>query len=162
MISLDNFTEAQIASAIEKAFPEGLIDHFWFIAHAVEDSKSLMREYMGLAPRLPFEDMPQEYRERALHAVMAIWKNPDTGPAETHEQWVKRQIAAGWKYGEKFIAPAKESPALRPFAELPEHMRVESHLMWAVCRSLFKLLIVTEVAKAAMSAAEKPKLILEN
>lgn len=162
MISLEGFTQQEIEAAIAKAFPDGLVDQFWFIAHAVEDSKSLYKEYVGEPLSPPFEEMPDDYRKKIVASVVAIWQNPDMSPQDMHNVWMKRQLSSGWKHGGTYDEKSKTSPALVPFHDLNELQKNLTFMMWAMCRALFKLLIVADIAQAAFAAKEKSKIIIPN
>lgn len=159
MISLDGFSKEELEAAVAAAFPDGLIDHFWFIAHAVEDAKTLYRNHVTGELRPPFEDMPDAYRKSVMSSIMSIWHNANATPEEVHDGWMKRQTAAGWSFGDDYDKEGKKSPSIKPFAELDDLTKNLTYITFSVAKSLFKLLIITEVVKAAVAKRSPPKLV---
>lgn len=61
----------------------------------------------------PIDTSKVELSEEILELTEVLARN-------THEVFVQRRLAAGWRYGPRRDDAAKENPTLVPYDELPE------------------------------------------
>jgi hypothetical protein len=57
-------------------------------------------------------------------------------PEQSHQAWVERHFADGWRYGEVKDEQAKTHPLLLPWAELPRDQQLKDNLFGAIVRAL--------------------------
>jgi hypothetical protein len=100
-----------------------------------EVNRSYCRE-IGDTSQVPWEEAPAWQRESAINGVTFHRQKPDSTPADSHENWMREKVAAGWVYGPAKDAEKKTHPCIRPYAELPQEQRIKDALFIAVVRSL--------------------------
>ncbi len=86
-----------------------------------------------------WEDAPEWQKSSARNGVLAILKNPDLTPEQSHEGWLKQKQDEGWKYGPVKDTEKKEHPCFVPYGELPEEQRKKDHIFGANVRSMGKI-----------------------
>ena len=86
-----------------------------------------------------WECVSQAIKDSAIAGVQAVIEKPSTTPEESHENWAKGKLAAGWKYGPKKDERSKQHPCLVPYDKLPEHHRQKDFLFTAIVRSFLKV-----------------------
>lgn len=94
------------------------------------------RKAMGLEPMPPFSDLGAAEQDELLENVDFWLANPSAPIAASHEAWLVRGIAEGWRLGETLDMQAKLSPFIRPFDTLPKDMVVMEHLFRAAVDSV--------------------------
>ncbi len=92
-------------------------------------------ESIGDLSQLPWEGAADWQRESAINGVTFHQENPDSKPSDSHNNWMKEKLAAGWKYGPVKDSLNQEHPCLVPFEELPPEQRTKDYLFLAVVRA---------------------------
>lgn len=85
-----------------------------------------------------WESAEQWQRDSAINGVVAILKNPDMTPEESHESWMAEKVATGWVYGEIKDPELKTHPCMVEYSKLPEAQRAKDHLFGATVKNLAK------------------------
>lgn len=83
-----------------------------------------------------WENAPDWARESAINGVQFHLDNPLSSPIDSHENWMREKVEAGWVYGEVKDPEAKTHPCLLPYHALPEEQRLKDSLFIAVVRAL--------------------------
>jgi hypothetical protein len=83
-----------------------------------------------------WDEAPQWQRESVLDGVLFHLRNPLADDSASHENWMARKVADGWKYGPVKDPARKEHPCMMPFAELPEVQQKKDSLFRAVVHAL--------------------------
>lgn len=79
-----------------------------------------------------WEEAPEWQRTSAINGVEFHLKNPNSEPSHSHEEWLKKKSATGWKYGPIKDPIKKEHPCFVPYNELPEPQKVKDALFIGV------------------------------
>lgn len=83
-----------------------------------------------------WERSPGEIKKSAILGVDLHLNNPDAGPWESHENWMKEKIKDGWMYGPVKNSETKEHPCLVPFEGLPKAQQAKDFIFRAVVLAL--------------------------
>lgn len=90
-----------------------------------------------------WKDAPEWQKQSAINgATFHLW-HPDVSPQDSHENWCREKLAAGWKYGPCKDPEKKEHPCLVPYHELPVEQRAKDYIFSAVVRSLQRIINTT-------------------
>lgn len=72
----------------------------------------------------------------ALDGVNAIRANPDLTPEQSHENWMKHKLDAGWRYGPVKDPVGKTHPCMVPYDMLPKEQRRKDAIFTSVVKAL--------------------------
>lgn len=84
----------------------------------------------------PWEEAPDWQRASAISGVEFHRANPNSVPSDSHENWRREKLAAGWKHGPVKDAEKREHPCMVPYSDLPREQRTKDFLFLAVVRAL--------------------------
>jgi hypothetical protein len=82
-----------------------------------------------------WEDAPDWQMQSTFDGVVFHRDHPDAGPSASHDNWLARKAADGWKYGPVKNPEKKEHPCFVPYSQLPEEQQVKDALFIAVVHS---------------------------
>jgi len=105
------------------------------IAKTAHEANRAYCQACGDDSHAPWDDAPEWQRESVIAGVEMIITNPETTPEQSHEAWVKRKEAEGWKYGPVKDPEKKEHPCMQSYATLPPGQRAKDLIFGAVVRS---------------------------
>jgi len=91
---------------------------------------------IGDDSQVAWADAPTWQKDSALAGVVFQLENPDSPPSASHDSWLKKKEAEGWKYGKVKDPEKKEHPCFVPFDELPKEQQAKDFLFKAVVRQL--------------------------
>ena len=103
------------------------------LAHGVVNG---YRKAAGLDPMPAFADLGAAEQDELLGNVDFWLANPSAPIAASHESWLARGIADGWRLSETLDQQAKLSPFIRPFDTLPKDVVMMEHLFRAAVDSV--------------------------
>jgi hypothetical protein len=81
-------------------------------------------------------DAPGWQKESAVNGVLFHWENPNSLPCDSHAEWLREKVAAGWKHGPVKDARLREHPCCVPYDQLPEEQRTKDALFIAIVQAL--------------------------
>ncbi len=84
----------------------------------------------------PWDQAPQDHRDRVVAGVQMHLDNPDVTPEEAHGRWLAAMTEQGWTFGEVKDGEAKLHPCMLPFDQLPLEQRVKDSLFRAAVHLL--------------------------
>jgi hypothetical protein len=90
---------------------------------------------LGDTSYLHWEDTPQWQKDTTINGVLFHLRNPDAGPADSHENWMKQKFTEGWKHGPVKDPEKKEHPLLVAYEDLPLQQRMKDHLIVAIVKT---------------------------
>ena len=93
---------------------------------------------LGDATQPSWEEAPDWQAKSAIQGVEMHRNNPNAGPEESHESWMRQKIADGWKHGEVKDPAAKTHPCIVGFGELPEAQRAKDFIFRAIVHALIE------------------------
>lgn len=79
---------------------------------------------------------PAWQRESAVKGVEFYIANPGATLEQSHEEWLQRKLADGWRHGDVKDAERKTHPCCVPYALLPVEQRAKDYIFGAVVRAL--------------------------
>lgn len=103
------------------------------VAHEVNRAYCLA---LGDASQPTWEDAPQWQRRSAINGVEYHIANPDATPENSHENWLREKLAAGWRCGPQKSPERMEHPCCVPYAELPIEQRAKDYIFRAIVHAL--------------------------
>ena len=108
---------------------ESIVEHVAAVAHEANRSYC---EALGDESQVAWMDAPDWQRESAKNGVRFHVETVDAGPASSHESWLAKKAADGWKYGPVKDAEKREHPCFLPYDELPDDQKAKDSLFIAV------------------------------
>lgn len=84
----------------------------------------------------PWDEAPAEQRESCVRGVVFALQNPSAPPSAMHDAWMKDKLEQGWKLGPVKDEAKKEHPALVPYDQLLQSVRLKDKLFKAVVEAL--------------------------
>jgi len=89
-------------------------------------------ESIGDYSQVPWEAAPEWVWESAVAGVKFHLEHPQATPENSHESWLEKKQADGWKYGPVKDSEKKEHPCFVPYLELPIEQRSKDYLFRGV------------------------------
>ena len=105
------------------------------IAKTCHEVNKAFCESVGDLSQPSWENAPQWQKESAINGVNFHLSSPDSQPCDSHNNWTKEKIEAGWVYGDTKNPETKEHPCLVPYEQLPKDQQTKDALFIAVVRS---------------------------
>lgn len=109
------------------------------IAKVCHDINKAYCEALGDTSQPTWENAPQWQKDSAMLGVELHTNNPDAGPDDSHNSWLKQKADEGWKYGPVKNPDLKEHPCFVPYQELPKEQQAKDFIFRAVVHSLNSL-----------------------
>lgn len=106
------------------------------IARVAHEVNRAYCESLGDRSCPPWEIAPASMQESAINGVRFHFANPDAGPAESHENWLRAREAMGWRWGPVKDEQRKEHPCMLPYDHLPAEQRAKDFLFRGVVHAL--------------------------
>lgn len=106
------------------------------VLHAVNKAYC---ESLGDYTQPDWEKAPEWQRRSSLETVELFRTFPNAGPEATHEDWMAKKHADGWRWGDTKDEQAKTHPCLVPFYQLSREQKSKDYIMRAVVLSLSQL-----------------------
>lgn len=133
---LDNF-DAQLNPKVQQVtrdidlarqlFPAGAI------AKACHEANRVLTAFVKDVPmQPPWDCCGADMQESCVRGVMFALQHPDATPEDQHNAWVSERLEQGWVLGEVKDVEKKTHPALRPYAELSEGVRLKDAVFRAI------------------------------
>jgi len=91
-----------------------------------------------------WEDAPDWQKESAIDGVCHTLDNPESGPEDSHKNWLAGKEADGWVYGAVKDPENKLHPCMVEYAALPFNQKIKDSLFQAVVLSLAPLALPVE------------------
>lgn len=98
------------------------------IARECHEMNKAYCEALGDLTQLSWEEAPEWQKKSAIAGVKYRLANPESTPADNHDNWLREKAADGWKYGPVKDVEAKEHPCFVAYDQLPVEQRVKDYL----------------------------------
>ena len=92
--------------------------------------------------QLSWTQAPEWQRVSAIRGVQFHLDNPDAGPSDSHQNWLKEKEDAGWVNGPIKDAALKQHPCCVPYDALPEEQQVKDTIFIGIV-DLFRDMVTT-------------------
>ena len=128
-------------------------DEIGKVVYAVADAYRVAGS--NAEPGVSWDDLPQETKDLFLGWVDFYIENPAAGPKELHEDWLAKQLDAGWSYGETFNAEAKTDPMMVAYEDdLDPVLKTQDALIHAVVRSMAGIVLEAKTVVTVQKASK--------
>lgn len=111
-----------------------------YIAGVCHEANKEYCRTRGDRSQLPWSEAPQWQRDSAIAGVEYHINNPDSTPADSHNEWMKHKLSEGWVYGELKDPEQKTHPCMVAYEDLPAEQRAKDALFLGIVRALESLL----------------------
>lgn len=114
-----------------------------FIREIAKVCHEVNRDYckaLGDFTQVPWEEAPEWQKESATLGVNMHINNPDAGPEQSHESWMKEKVEAGWQFGPEKNEVQKTHPCLVPFHDLPAEQKAKDFIFRSIVHQMKKFL----------------------
>ena len=81
-----------------------------------------------------WEMAPDWQRSSARQGVMFHFTNPDSKPADSHNEWLKAK--EGWVYGDVKSSLDKTHPCIMPFEKLPKSQQMKDFIFHGIAHAM--------------------------
>jgi RyR domain len=103
------------------------------IAHALHVRSC---QLFGDLTHSPYRDNESEAMARFRAGIEFHLENPKASAQDAHASWMAARKAEGWTFGEKKDLRERRHPMLVPWADVPQHRRLQYELIATVVRTL--------------------------
>ncbi len=83
-----------------------------------------------------WKDAPEEMKRSSIQGVAWRIENPTLPASAQHEKWLSDKARDGWTHGPTKDSEKKEHPAMVPFEELPEGVKLKDKVFTAIVLAL--------------------------
>ena len=106
------------------------------IARVAHEVNRAYCESLGDTSQVPWEEAPDWQRDSARNGVLMHMRNPNAGPALSHESWMAEKATAGGVWGPVKNPETLEHPCMTPFSELPKEQQAKDYIFRGVVHAL--------------------------
>lgn len=106
------------------------------IAKVCHEANRAYCQTIGDDSQPKWEDAPVWQRSSAINGVIFHIENPDAFGSASHDNWMAKKIADGWKYGPVKNPVTKEHHCIVPFNKLPPEQKAKDRLFRAIVHAL--------------------------
>lgn len=106
------------------------------IARAAHEINRSWCAIIGDPAQPAWEDAPEWQRQSAISGVLFHLANPEAGPADSHDSWLREKARDGWTWGPAKDVDAKRHPCFLPYEQLPATQRAKDAFFCAVVRAM--------------------------
>lgn len=110
-------------------------DQILQVAKTCHEVNKTYCESVGDNSQPNWDEAPEWQKESAINGVKFHLENPDSTPVDSHNNWMKEKVAAGWMYGDIKDPEKKVHPCIREYDSLPIAQKTKDSLFIAVVRS---------------------------
>ena len=106
------------------------------IAEACYEANRLYCGMIGDEVTAPWDEAPDWQRETVIEGVEKCLGNDDWSPEQSHESWLAKKRADGWRYGPSKTEGLKQHPCMVSYDVLPAEQKVKDIIFVTVARTL--------------------------
>ena len=106
------------------------------IANACHEANRAITAFVKDVPVQPaWEDCGEDMQQSCMRGVEFAMLNPNATLEDQHNAWMLERIEQGWTLGAVKDAKKKTHPALRPYADLAEGVKLKDAVFRAIVRA---------------------------
>lgn len=90
--------------------------------------------------QLPFDEAPEWQQDSAILGVFFHHNNPDAGPSNSHDSWMREKLDNGWVYGATKDEDLQTHPCIVPFDQLPTAQQSKDFVFRQIVHSVLEML----------------------
>lgn len=103
------------------------------VARACHEANRVLTAFVKDVPmQPPWEDCGEDMQQSCIHGVLFALQHPDATPEDQHNAWVDEHLEQGWTLGAVKDVEKKTHPALRPYSELSEGVKLKDAVFRAI------------------------------
>lgn len=114
------------------------------IAKTCHEVNKAFCESIGDFSQPNWGDAPEWQQQSAINGVEYHLLNPNSTPADSHNNWMTEKLKEGWVYGTEKSPDKKEHPCLVSYDTLPKEQQTKDLLFISVVRSFEESVISQE------------------
>ena len=131
------------------------------IAKVCHDVNKAYCEALGDISQPTWDNAPQWQKDSAMLGVELHVNNPQAGPDDSHNSWLKQKKEEGWKYGPIKNPEMKEHPCFVAYEDLPQEQQAKDYIFRSVVHSLAQYLDNGNPYRKAIEKEVKDQIELE-
>lgn len=112
------------------------------IVHIARLCHEVNRAYcnaIGDLSQLPWDEAPAWQKKSAVQGVLFHSANPETDPAEAHNNWMAEKRHEGWIYGLEKDTERKLHPCMLPYNQLPTTQQAKDYIFKAIVNTITQI-----------------------
>lgn len=90
---------------------------------------------IGHGTQPSFDEVSEAHKNTIISSIEKILSGEITSPMQSHDNFVKEKLEAGWKHSDEYSIENKTNPRLVPFSELPNSNRIKEELFFNTVKS---------------------------
>lgn len=103
------------------------------VAKACHEANRVLTAFITDVPMQPSWDRCGiDMQESCAKGVLFALNNPNATPEDQHDAWMKERLEQGWVFGKVKDTEKKTHPALRPYTELSEGVKLKDAVFRAI------------------------------
>ena len=83
-----------------------------------------------------WDDADDWQQQSAIAGVIAVLRDPDITPEQSHMHWMKRKMDEGWTFGAEKNVITKKHPAMLPYEMLPDDFKKKDLLFTSIVKGV--------------------------
>ena len=103
------------------------------VASVIHEAVRRVQTLVGEEVSPPWDEAPEWMKDSTLEGVRGVIAG--NSAEQSHEQWMKTRLEAGWTYGEVKSLEHQTSPNLIPYADLPPAQRVKDDVVLVLTKA---------------------------
>jgi hypothetical protein len=107
------------------------------IAETCHGANRAICEATGDKSHSPWSEADEMQKLSIIKGVHFAIQNPDLGPKDQHNAWLKDKTQEGWVYGRVKDLEKKIHPCLVSYESLPDEQRIKDHVFRAIVKALW-------------------------
>ena len=97
-------------------------------ARACHEANKRYCESIGDMSQVSWNDTSDGVKQSIYNGVINILENPEATPEQSHMNWMRGKIKAGWIYGPVKNEASRTHPALVKYENLPEDQKIKNDI----------------------------------
>jgi len=112
-------------------------DMLWLIAKTAYEVNRAYCASIGDASLAPWAHSEPWQRESVYIGVREHFDNPGMTPEQSHERWLEKKVADGWRYGPVKNGQLLTHPCIVPYYQLSPMQKAKDAIFTAICHAMF-------------------------
>jgi hypothetical protein len=106
------------------------------IAKVCHEANKAYCEAIGDKSQVSWHAAPDWQKESVINGVEFHMNNPKSTPEDSHNNWLEKKKAEGWKKGKKKDPVKRTHPLMVPFQMLPKEQKAKDYIFLGIVRAM--------------------------